>query len=164
MRRALGLMLLASAALAIPSAQAWADWQYTKWGMTADQVVAASGGAAQLSDAKNPWSKYDSSYLVLATGTYRTGDLEFNSIFQFNKKNKTLQCVKLFLKNKDVAPYTLRQSLESKYGKPSETGDLGGLVYDRWKKTDEITLVVSTRIASTLTYCNRHQIKGADGL
>ena len=28
------------------SAAAWADWQYTKWGMTEPQVVAASTGAA----------------------------------------------------------------------------------------------------------------------
>jgi len=42
------LLIVTAALLPVP---AGADWQYAKWGMSADQIVAASKGEAMLGNA-----------------------------------------------------------------------------------------------------------------
>jgi hypothetical protein len=56
-----------------------ADWQYTKWGMTPQQVAAASGGNAQLeTDGRG------------CTGTYRVGKFKFDVTFEFDERARLL--------------------------------------------------------------------------
>ena len=70
--------LTAIAALLIGPA-AHADWQYTKWGMTPEQVVAASGGkAALLPAARRPRIP---PLETAASGEFQDGALELRTAF-----------------------------------------------------------------------------------
>jgi hypothetical protein len=57
-------------------------WQFTDWGMTPDEVVAASGGSAQLvpgdGDGLRPTGE------LLATGSYAFGQFRFAVEFRFH--------------------------------------------------------------------------------
>jgi hypothetical protein len=91
-----------------------ADWQYTKWGMTEDEVVAASQGAAKaLSPSERAKWKSDPSL----SAVYVAGDLKFTAFFSFEKATKGLSEVSLHLDSPSQA-VALRDGLISKYGKP----------------------------------------------
>jgi len=70
-----------------------ADWQYTRWGMTLEEVVAASGGAAQphAKDPKKNTSKVD----TLATAPYEAAGFIFRARFLFSRGEPKLARVDL---------------------------------------------------------------------
>jgi hypothetical protein len=90
---------------------AHADWQYTKWGMSAEQVVAASGGSMQLGSGK-VGQRLDG-YTIEVTGQYKSGSRIFDAILYF--KNGSLALVTLDMKE---APrcYALANDLKGLYG------------------------------------------------
>jgi len=98
-------MIYGASALMMPGT-ARADWQYTRWGMTPDQVVNASSGTATREavsgDLKAP---------------YQSGDYKFEVTFRFREGG---------LWSVDLAGvsgpqcYALTGDLKAKYGQPSE--------------------------------------------
>jgi hypothetical protein len=74
----LALPLLAFATPAL------ADWQYTRWGMSVDEVLAASNGSA--SKVRDDKDKRVRKLPRLALGTVKEGDTEFTVEFFFEKK------------------------------------------------------------------------------
>ena len=54
---------LALAAFAVPRPAA-ADWEYTRWGMTAEQVIAASRGAASIVPIDSRYRNEDEEYEI----------------------------------------------------------------------------------------------------
>lgn len=83
-----------------------ADWQYTRWGMTQQQVVRASRGAA----------KHEGSKLV---APYRTGTFDFRVEFSFEADR--LASVQLKLIDPTLCP-RLYASLRDRYGEPPRGG------------------------------------------
>jgi hypothetical protein len=82
MRLLLALILMAFATPAM------ADWQYTRWGMTVDEVVAASGGSAtKIKDRKDDRVR---DLPRLAVGTTKEGDVTFDVEFYFEKNKLRL--------------------------------------------------------------------------
>ena len=91
---------------------AQADWQYTKWGMTQDQIIEASGHSAVLSghDLEAP---------------YEAAGLKFVARFGFDKVDHTLNRVTLTLTGERGKATSLLLALGRKYGKPGkETGSM----------------------------------------
>lgn len=129
--------LTAIAALLIGPA-AHADWQYTKWGMTPEQVVAASGGkAALLPSARRPRIP---PLETAASGEFQDGVLELRTAFSFNTDGSGLACVSYGLMSHD-ADQAFKASLINRYGPPQRTSGLPaiGLQTLSWKtSTDEI--------------------------
>src|SRR4051812_26763659 len=72
-----------AAALLMSASPALAGWEYTKWGMTPKQVVAASKGKAKLGNGE-PGDRVVNEQ-VGALGTYHATGGEFGTIFYFRE-------------------------------------------------------------------------------
>lgn len=91
---------------------AHADWQFSRWGMTPDQLVQASGGAAHL-EAIPPGA--GESETIEAVGTLVSGELGFNVSYQFHDR-RALTRVYLSLTRGEC--FRAWDALKGKYGEP----------------------------------------------
>lgn len=101
--------------IVLATSKAHADWQYTKWGMTPDQVVAASGGKAVMILPDDKLAKSDLQSKSKVRADYATNELSFRSYFEFGPSG--LEAVRLKPINDD-AIYRANSLIESVYGKP----------------------------------------------
>lgn len=106
------------AAILLGVGEARADWQYTKWGMTPEQVEAASSGLAKVAGP-------------VVKGTYKSGDITFLTEFYF--QNGGLHLISLKPDVQGYACFSLRQSLEAVYGKPFSVDGEGRQWHDPGK-------------------------------
>lgn len=105
--------IFAATALVLTTASASADWQYTKWGMTTEEVITASG--SQASKPKKPNTVEDGHIVHLLSAPYSTDRFKFKADFWFGRKTRELEMVKLDLMNLDQCP-SLIGELKSIYG------------------------------------------------
>jgi hypothetical protein len=130
----LTVLLIASAA--------HADWQYTHWGMTPEQVVAASRGTAQLVPQKDRPRGLPT--LTAATGEYQDGPLQLRVTFQFDVASNGLVCVSYGVNSHDNDE-AFKAALVKRYGPPQKTsggGFLGTTL--SWKTpTDQVDATFS---------------------
>ena len=109
-------IILGMCVVLIPNAGV-ADWQYTKWGMTVDEVIIASDGKAK--EYVDSGRDSDTAR-TLATAPYVAGDFLFEANFMFDRKTQNLRHVKLTLRKGNG--HSLYAALVNRYGKPvSET-------------------------------------------
>jgi hypothetical protein len=92
-----------------------ADWQYTHWNMTPEQVIAASQGTAQATSKQEHKNKRLGSETPLLKAKWISGELQFVAYFYFNSNKLTT--VSLELQNPEHEA-TLVRSLKLKYGEP----------------------------------------------
>lgn len=78
--------------LAIPAA-ANADWEYTRWGMTVDEVLAAARGKAQPTKAEKDTDIWGQSQL--AAGVFVQNGVTYKAGFYFDRKTRLLTMVDL---------------------------------------------------------------------
>ena len=137
--------------LIAPVAQA--DWQYTHWGMTPEQVVAASRGKAQLVPQKD--RPQGMPMLTAATGEYQDGPLPLRVTFQFNVASNGLACVSYGVNNHDNDE-AFKAALVKRYGPPQTTsggGFLGTTL--SWKTpTDQIDATFSKSDPAFVMQCS----------
>lgn len=84
----LACCVYAGLAFLAPS-EASADWQYTKWGMSADQVLRAAKGALQPctpAACRGRNTEQDEPKLY---GAYSSGSFQFNAFFPFRSIGST---------------------------------------------------------------------------
>jgi hypothetical protein len=115
-----------------------ADWQYTKWGMTPEQVIAASRGAATLTtaDERVAESPTNGSGDALAKALYRAGESQFDAYFLF--KANRLVSVRLDLKDPTpISSGVVRRALQLKYGEPISQTQTSGFSTVTWRAADE---------------------------
>lgn len=110
--------------LALTVAPASAHWQFTRWGMTPDQVIKASGGKAAWKQEK------DHQELEM---DYPSGQFTLSVSFVFDASNH-LNSIQM-TNNADAM--ALMRELKGKYGKPAET-DPDGSGYTWYTKEDRI--------------------------
>lgn len=133
-------------------ANASAQWQYTDWGMSPEQVVAASNGEVNRapSDPQREWEGVD----IAAEGTYRSGDYDFKSIFYFTR-NK-LVAVHLELQSSDLAgdAIALRHSLYGAYGEAFDesTGMMTIVTWHDTKKNNRVDLFAIGDLSVEIRY------------
>ncbi len=113
---------LTLALLSLPL-QAHANWEYTHWGMTPAQLVAASHGAVHIIP---PQRRGATALLTLAEGEFRTGAIILNVSFAFRAAGNGLALVS-YVTQTAAQNYALRDYLVHKYGAPAPSGeeDLG---------------------------------------
>jgi hypothetical protein len=135
------LLPLALAMLLIATT-ADADWQYTHWGMTPEQVVAASRGAAQVVPEKN--RPRGLPMLTAATGAYQDGPLELRVTFQFNTASNALACVSYGVNSHDNDD-AFKAALVKRFGPPQKTSGGGflGTTLSWTTPTDQIDATFS---------------------
>lgn len=92
MSAGLTVAILMSLALATP---AWADWDWTRWTMSDDQVIAASGGRVKA--ARGGKDQQIDSWDLRAEGQIQQDGLNFRAQFYFDARGKALHVVRLTL-------------------------------------------------------------------
>lgn len=115
----------------IASQPAGADWQYTKWGMTPDQVLSAAKGKMRRcspESCKGQTTETDSAQIY---GEHTAGEFSFTAYAMFNKRSNRLTSVSLKLWDPNQAD-SLIGSVRLKYGEPatkSQTAIMGLYVW-----------------------------------
>jgi hypothetical protein len=147
------LSLAGSFVFSIPSG-ALANWQYTHWGMSPDEVVKASNGKASLVSA-DVVARADKSYgrVKLAESTTHLDNIPLNVGFIFSNETRSLVEVGLYksdCSNSDTS--ALESRLGTDYGLPLSRENL--ILLDRitWldrSSSDRIVLVVFKGVDST---------------
>jgi hypothetical protein len=112
--RIFGIAAIAAALFSTPT---YANWQYTKWSMTPEQVIASSAGKMHRCDATCDKQKTDTE-TALTYGPYRSGEFSFKAFTFFGNAAKKLEYVQLDLNDPSLA-YKLLGELKSKYGEPT---------------------------------------------
>lgn len=110
------LALLAAAAVAMP---AQASFEYTRWGMTEQQVIAASRGAARALPAQERRAVGAIEYRITASQRTDAGP-SFTVAFGFASPGG-LRCIS-YRADGDGAAIALRAWLIRRYGQPSARG------------------------------------------
>lgn len=114
MRRIVRSLVLAAGLLAAPTL-AHADWQWTRWDMTSDQVIAASKGALTR-QAPRPGARVHG-WEMLANGQVEYEGFRFNSEFFFDADGKALKVVRLTLADVNECA-ALEKRMRKLYGEP----------------------------------------------
>jgi hypothetical protein len=70
-----------------------ANWAYTQWGMTPEQVAAASSGAVQVLPSSQRTRNDVDRWEMAAKGTYKDGSLTMDAGFTFDTQHGGLTCV-----------------------------------------------------------------------
>jgi hypothetical protein len=113
---------IAVIAISIAPITARADWQFTRWGMTPSEVVAASNGTAKPTPPSRAVKDGDEA----VKGTYRTGDFTFTVGYVFEKD----RLVAIRLKPVPLKViYKVGAQLDAVYGKPVQSSSS----WDRYK-------------------------------
>ena len=130
-------LALGLAALLVAS-PALADWQYTRWGMTPQQVVAASGGkVALLPEAERPRVP---PLVTAARGEFADGALLLRTVFSFAIAGGGLECVTYGVRRREDDE-AFKALLIRRFGPPQTTGGLAilGMTQLGWKlERDEV--------------------------
>jgi len=108
------------ATLSLWPTMASANWQFTRWGMTPEEVQVAAGGTLTTPAADERCLQC--SLVPLLAGSYSTGEFSFRVLYQFDG-NRALQGTNLNLTD-GTRCHALQDSLRAQYGVP--TRELGG--------------------------------------
>lgn len=112
---------LAGAALALLAARpAMAHWEYTVWGMTRDEVIAASRGAARALPAERERVSPEARMTYRAEARLAEGALLLEVAFAFDDVTGGLICVS-FAAQTARQTQALRDWLTQRHGQPRRT-------------------------------------------
>lgn len=152
-RRHVGIRLCLLLGLAVaggPAARA--DWAFTRWGMTPEQVVAASSGTAHLVAPGERHRDEADHWEIAAEGTGREDAVAMRIGYMFDTRGRGLICVLANAAGDDAT--RLRDALLARYGKPSEDSSFGSVRTLAWSKSDAVELALNQRPPSAVvTYC-----------
>lgn len=140
------------AALAIAAAwpaAAAADWQYTKWNMTPQQVIKAGQGAPKPVSGEEAKQKQRGKSIVKLKAPFKSGNMSFMAYFHFDPKTDGLVMVVLSIDEVGQGGY-LRAQLMSKYGEPNDTQiqEFSQTGFYTWLADDLVTLMISDSFAN----------------
>ena len=148
-RKSLILVLMTVVNLTTPQ-NTFADWQYTKWGMTAEEIVSASNGSAHLIPDGEKANRSAETFDAIALGSFTTGPFEFNVSFRAMKGRHLLDTVRLELKDPPIYG-RLREVLIGNYGTGQETvDDIGSIKTTTtiWKSESETIKLIHLDIVA----------------
>ena len=132
--------------------QAHADWEYTKWGMTPEQVVRASKGSVRIVPVADRY-KNDDGWEIAVQGPFNTGGLRVDLGFTFDIKSGGLRCVLGNVLGDQAAG--LKALLVKQLGPPKESGDFLGAETLAWETPDRVGLVIGRKpVAAVMEYCS----------
>jgi hypothetical protein len=150
-----------------------ADWKYTKWGMTPEQVVSASTNLAKEGSDPRPDSDGNVSKLV---APYQSGKFAFEAQFGFDAADR-LSSVTLVLNDKSASMHMamgadmnmdegqchdLQVSVDAEYG-PPQGGGTADMLYsiETWQDQKNKNNVKYTVLYGTGCYVQYSAIKPA---
>jgi len=143
------------AAAALVPAPASAHWEFTRWGMSLQQVVAASRGAVRALPAEERRRMPSARMEYRAAGEFRSGTLRLSVAFAFDARNGGLVCVSA--RGDAAQGQALRARLMRQFGEPQERGRDPATSTDSfgWTQPDEIDLQITPGQPVVLLHCAR---------
>jgi hypothetical protein len=135
---------------------AMADWKYTKWDMTVEEVQAASQNRlSPLSEDQQARTRdfmSDGRSAAMLAGWVDYENRQYLALFYFDGESKRLVAVNLNLKSIFEADDLLAE-LTGKYGAPTEKTELSTDFYSRaWKKDGDRILFLRTPGTAKLNF------------
>jgi hypothetical protein len=116
-------LCLAALLCLTPAAQAAANWQYAKWGMSPAELVAASHGAVHLIAPQRRGGPTGPDIETRAEGSFTDGKLRLAVSFGFAGHGGGLVLVSYVVQDASQN-YLLRDRLVRAYGQPAPSGDV----------------------------------------
>jgi len=162
----LRILSIISAVLLISSAPAHADWEWTRWGMSPGQVLAASQGTAVSATAEEKHRRtYRRGFIPIRVPQlvvqHRLNGVDVLAYFLFDVDTARLVCVDLIPKAGEVLPADLRASLVSTLGAPvqEKRQQLPGLAWTTttWTTDSDKIELQQGSLGAKLQYCQRDQ-------
>lgn len=133
-----------------------ADWEYTRWGMTVDQVQSASKGKLRKCSAPVCRAQVTTTSAAQLYGEFNGGHFNFTVFALFELESGRLSSIKLRLWDADQTDALVRFLLTT-YGEPERNSN-GAIIetYVWQSSTDQITLLaIHDPRASTTTVTYR---------
>ena len=146
--RMLACALLAAAGLAAPAA---ADWRYTRWGMSPEQVVAASRGAVQLGPP--PSGKTYENLTGRARGVHTEDGASFDAYFHFDAQTRLARVALERTGGTDCA--AIHNRLLAQLGRPASSTRQSFATIDQWRdqaRGNLVGYVLVGQLPCTITY------------
>jgi len=151
------MYILSALFFSISPVVTWADWQYTRWGMTQSEVIKASGGVAQPT-AQEERKRHKLSGLniePLLKAKWTSGQFRFVAFFYFGQNANSLSVINLNLENHELAPELVR-ALRSRYGEPQSKTKSSIAQTMVWRTaTDNVAYAEIGRDSVTIQYSPR---------
>lgn len=156
------LTALTGAALLIP-AGAYADWQYSSWGMTPDALEAAAKSAGVVISREDKQA-YSTKARVLFSADYVAIPYRFRAYYGFI--DGKLSEVDLDLVGGGDSCWELQRNLRDQYGQPTESWNSATNVTIEWRDGPRANLVRNSLLKAVPPTCRLHyrQIPAAGGL
>ncbi len=143
--------VISAFAFSFVSTSAFADWQYTKWGMTTEEVITASGNEA--STPSKPDIIEGGVVEHLLSAPYSTDSLDFTANFWFGKQNNKLKMVELKLSDVNRCQHLINQlNLIYGYNKPEKTSLMDFYGWKDEKSGNTVSLMVLSDRICDLRY------------
>ncbi|MES2710784.1 MAG: hypothetical protein V4653_04330 [Pseudomonadota bacterium] len=136
-----GLIVLAL----LTATPAAAHWEYTRWGMTEDAVIAASRGAARTLPTAQRRRQGDLDYRAAAR--IEAEGARFRVVFGFGRAG--LRCVSIRAEDPRQAP-ALRRWITRGFGPPQQVGGDAEQSVLAWSRPDSIEILVQPDAAIAL--------------
>jgi hypothetical protein len=154
-RRRLAAMAAVGMALCIGhTGPAFADWAFTKWGMSPEQVAAASNGAIHVLPPGEQKRDEEDHWVIAARGDFKDGDVPLSPGFMFDTRNNGLICVVYGTTGKESDQFLPK--LEQRYGKPAAQSEVFSMQTTTWHTPDDIELSVTTNShAASVMHCQK---------
>jgi len=150
-RKLLSSFAIAALFAAGIAGKAQADWQYARWGMSPDQLVAAAGGAVRLGPP--PQGKTYDNLTGRALGTYQGDGATFDAYFHFDNANGLAKVALERTGGTDCA--TLHNTLTAQHGKPATSHRQSFATIEAWNDTARRNIVRYVQVGElpcTITY------------
>lgn len=144
-----------TAALCLLATPAAAHWEYTRWGMTQQQVIAASRGAVRALPRAERRYVPAARIEYRASGEFRSGGLRLTVAFAFDARNGGLVCVSA--RGDPAQGAALRARIERGFGAAPERGSdpTTGAESLVWTRPDEINLELTPGQPVVVLHCSR---------
>ena len=145
-----------AAALALWSAPASAHWEYTVWGMSERQVVAASNGAARALPEDRRREVPEARMTYSAQAQLETPTLTLDVVFAFDNVTGGLVCVSFATRLRHQGPALLAW-LTQRHGRPVQTGrdPATGEETATWREPDNIDFQMIPMRGAMVLQCAR---------
>lgn len=146
--------LVVVGSLLVAAGPAAADWEYTHWGMTPEEVAAASGGAVTALPEDKRENIEAAGMTNAAEGTFTSGDLTLRVGFSFDNEDGGLVCVAYGPTAVADNP-KLEAYLRQRYGTPANESSLDaiGMTSLSWTAPDDISLDMLKDQPGTVIHC-----------
>ncbi|WP_341896943.1 hypothetical protein [Sphingobium sp. YR657] len=157
--------IFCSAVALLSPAMAKADWQYTRWGMTAAQVSAASGGITEPlvfdPNSVDPMLRNHLAAVAADAPTlrapYEAGGRKYDADFHFT--NDELDRVSLSLKSSNDC-YKIKGEMLGSYGQPDEAYERTGVFWWRdIERKNHVMLAARSETNCSIVYKSLINVK-----